>query len=548
MVRLDQGSALTDQLTRAESSVGLVSRASAKRRKTESQPVAASLSARLSFVAHGVRGDRQPSSTAIWSEWGEPHPQGGQTQDGSPPALSEGRTSWSITFAQAANFSAGVHYAAAMGSPLNIFTTINWGEAPGATSPYMRFRSLLELMRKWLRRRCGRAYFAYVWENPQGQNPHSHLVAYVPAPLRTEFARKVRDWVQAEAGFLLRGAIKIKGVFDLRGLVGYLVKGSDTQTRHAFETKAHHSRRQGPVASKRIGLSRSLDVAARRRAASTPQEDAEAAIEIRRPMGAIAADGELDPAKATPAGVAASPVCQCVTCPWGCHRVIGGSLERAEPLNTLQIQSLVSTDTASVTRRHAPSWMAAIVSAESDGQTNQPATSPLAFGQHGPKCGCTGLVGTSFLGAKGLRSGSPSQSPLKGLEATEWGCRRKLVNHKRCTLGAFGVAALRQRLSGVAQRYDPLRPAERVLRPCGADIFSLRSRQQRLCRLPPFREDACSLRVDRYTGPGEYGLAREPGLKRFHSMGKLEHDCRSVRNFCRECIASLAESCDQFFI
>jgi hypothetical protein len=155
---------------------------------------------------------------------------------------------------------------------------ITWDCAPSDVSANERFTRLTELLRKWLQQRYGQALFAYVWERPPGRLLHVNVLVHVEPADVAKFDQIVRMWVLRDAYDVRRGSVCCKKVWDLDGLVRYVLKGGDDVVRDAIQIPLHFPANQGQISFKRLGLARCLDAAARRRNAAA-----------RRPLGRLKA-------------------------------------------------------------------------------------------------------------------------------------------------------------------------------------------------------------------------------------------------------------------
>lgn len=208
-----------------------------------------------------------------------PSQTGGGCQPGWGGARNQrGRTSDELTLPQAKNIIEAARHATAIGLAFSHFITIHWAlagipdsQAAAATGAY------LTRLRDNVRKRGGRAAWAWVRENGDGKGSHLHVLAHVPSGV--PLGRMHRRWLKQITGKpYVRGTIlteRIGGTLasaqagtdsylvNLGEVVAYLVKGVSPATGAALRLDKLEP--GGRIIGKRCGTSENVGAAARRR-------------------------------------------------------------------------------------------------------------------------------------------------------------------------------------------------------------------------------------------------------------------------------------------
>lgn len=150
---------------------------------------------------------------------------------------------------------------------LNTFVVINfdfpeWDEL----KPQRQFRAIRTKARSWMYYKRNKRWVdpltdLRVWENANGIM-HVNWTLHVPAEFQDEFAKKLPMWIEAVFGECPKGCYKLTPVFNLNGLMRYMLKG--TQEAHAHRFGIRHSP-QGDVWGRRAQASACLGRTARDR-------------------------------------------------------------------------------------------------------------------------------------------------------------------------------------------------------------------------------------------------------------------------------------------
>lgn len=153
--------------------------------------------------------------------------------------------------------------------PLNVYAVINLRDSTRAC-PATVFESVRHKYRDWLTyhrsKRGGGAVpppaYVYALENPEGSIPQANWALHVPPSLRTEFEKKLPQWVQRAQGTLGNYDCDVQ---DIRAshamrLAKYIVKGTDPAFLDHFYLRelADEHGAQGDIWRKRAGVSPSL--------------------------------------------------------------------------------------------------------------------------------------------------------------------------------------------------------------------------------------------------------------------------------------------------
>lgn len=165
----------------------------------------------------------------------------------------------------AENIIQAVAFAWAIRNPMNYWLTVKLRNA----EDWMPYERLRREIARWQLRHMGKAVF--VWANEATEGPHIHILLHVPSGKARGFRRLVWGWVcprsrsRYDAGAVCCRKLPKHGYDShLKHIVRYIIKQADEGTRQFFS--ASKKRDKGIVLGKRWGVSRCLDVAARRAA------------------------------------------------------------------------------------------------------------------------------------------------------------------------------------------------------------------------------------------------------------------------------------------
>lgn len=192
-----------------------------------------------------------------------------------------GRRSTVLRLKEVQNILAAAVFTAQEHRPLNRHTTIHF-DACAITDPVTALRNYTKLARDWLATQG--ATFAYIWVREAGdaKGQHAHLLMHIPADLILAFARRERGWRKRIGAKRARGAFlstavgrsyrhgEVKMQYgdhygdDLRGIVGYLVKGAEPRAVKEFQLSRVEL--GGELWGKRTGMSENINRTARARA------------------------------------------------------------------------------------------------------------------------------------------------------------------------------------------------------------------------------------------------------------------------------------------
>jgi len=176
----------------------------------------------------------------------------------------------SITIAQARDFEEAARFAALRGHGPTAFVTLNWAHAPSRRLPDSidRLGAVRECMQKWLYRRRVPVVWLEVREHPRGDCDHAHWLVYVPRDHFSAFELAAARWVRQHADSFASSAVKVEPIYDLWGVVRYLLKGGDQEVRERFNCSRFRKPSQGVVYGPRIRVSHSIGKSARQAAAA----------------------------------------------------------------------------------------------------------------------------------------------------------------------------------------------------------------------------------------------------------------------------------------
>jgi hypothetical protein len=176
-----------------------------------------------------------------------------------------------ITKTQGDNLRQAIVHANHQGMPFNYLITVHWANA-GMKGNYRQCRQkLLELVGKFFYRR--KSPWAGIWVTEGGKlskEVHVHIAVHLPddIPLRV-FKKYLQKIVRSDDS----GEPDVRDVYDIHGLLGYLLKGCDPELYDYFQIPDKHRIEQGVVFGKRCGCTSTIDAQAR----SLSQEMARAA-------------------------------------------------------------------------------------------------------------------------------------------------------------------------------------------------------------------------------------------------------------------------------
>jgi hypothetical protein len=169
---------------------------------------------------------------------------------------------------------ASVRHAAAIGLPFNRFVTIAW-ELAGVEDIHAAQRTFCKFLYDWLKRQ--EAGVAYLWVLERGSTlgVHSHMLIHVPPALARRMSQLQPGWLKQAGAKRRSGYVKTLSIsrsyrsalsrdgltlhryaHDLKRVVDYLLKGSDTATRNRLGVR-HHAK-YGAISGQRVGRSRLL--------------------------------------------------------------------------------------------------------------------------------------------------------------------------------------------------------------------------------------------------------------------------------------------------
>jgi hypothetical protein len=169
-------------------------------------------------------------------------------------------------------------YAAAIGSPLNLYVVVNLHETMAKCAATI-FADIRHRFRDWLyyRRRKGcentpRPAYIYALENPNDAHPHANWAIHIPPELEAEFRRKLPQWVMKAQGACGSHDCHVQPINQdyAKKLAKYIVKATDPAFIAHFHL-ADEAADQGTIYGKRAGVSPSLGHAVRREANFRPQ-------------------------------------------------------------------------------------------------------------------------------------------------------------------------------------------------------------------------------------------------------------------------------------
>lgn len=186
------------------------------------------------------------------------------------------RGSFYLPHRAAANVTRAREFADALGRSLNTMVSINYGltdcRPEDMSASFERLRD--NYFGPWFRRTlrgplepAERGPPTYVWVAEGRPGHHNvHWMVHVPAALRSEFDRRLPEWLAKTAGAPLKGALHVQTARTPAGAIDYMLKG--LHPRHAKRFNIDHDY-QGEVTGKRCGVSKNLGPTAIKRARVT---------------------------------------------------------------------------------------------------------------------------------------------------------------------------------------------------------------------------------------------------------------------------------------
>lgn len=180
------------------------------------------------------------------------------------------RTSNHISRRQASNSRPAILLAAARGTPLNQFVTINFtvqemADEGAIAAALGRIRLRYSRWAKQPGVRSGGVPFdaAMVWNLENTGHWAAHLLIHVPPARLGHFKRAIRGWIEKESGRPVEaGALDVRAVDNVYGLRKYMLKGLDPAFCPLY--RIEHVP-QGAVRGKRFGYTQNLGPTACRR-------------------------------------------------------------------------------------------------------------------------------------------------------------------------------------------------------------------------------------------------------------------------------------------
>lgn len=169
-------------------------------------------------------------------------------------------------------------FAAAKGTPLNLYVVINLHESDAACATTI-FDRVRHKYRDWLNYRTRNdpagplpPLYVYTVENPSGDHHHVNWALHIPAKHRAAFEQRLPRWIEKTQGVCGPRDNHVASINSDRAkrLAKYIVKGTDPAfIRHFYLEGVHVP--QGDVWGKRAGVSPSLGATARRDASFRPR-------------------------------------------------------------------------------------------------------------------------------------------------------------------------------------------------------------------------------------------------------------------------------------
>lgn len=187
----------------------------------------------------------------------------------SPPLYIVGDTSASspIPFHHVENIIQAAGYALQLGFPLYHHLTIHW-----PTGNWNHHGDILRAIAEWQRYHVGHPIF--VWAKEANGGAHSHILLHLPRhkskALRKSIAKQLKKLTVLRS--LPTGTIQCRRISShgdpfqhMRNRLAYILKRADENTRQMLGVG---KRDFGEIDGKRVGMSQSLNVAARQKAGS----------------------------------------------------------------------------------------------------------------------------------------------------------------------------------------------------------------------------------------------------------------------------------------
>ena len=167
------------------------------------------------------------------------------------------------------------------GTPLNLFVSINFANAPSDLDPLARIGKLRDAMKAWMYRHAPGVPFCWfeAREKPRAKGEGVHLAVHVPPHLHAAFGRALPRWVAQHSAHITNDTCDVREVgyrwWERRD---YMLKAATMETKQALGMKRFSSKsHQGVIEGPRVRVSHSLGPTARDAAGYVPHALAQAA-------------------------------------------------------------------------------------------------------------------------------------------------------------------------------------------------------------------------------------------------------------------------------
>ena len=151
-----------------------------------------------------------------------------------------------------------------LGCPYNLVVVIHL-EDTLEKSANTAFREILQKYRVWQNYKSKKLglglspSYSFAHENPNN-NPHVHLVFYIPEELISEFKRKLPVWVEKVQGPIGPKTVKCSRIdhYSYKSIANYMMKGIEPEHVDRFNLRPYVDKKgfQGVVHGQRAGFSR----------------------------------------------------------------------------------------------------------------------------------------------------------------------------------------------------------------------------------------------------------------------------------------------------
>lgn len=176
-----------------------------------------------------------------------------------------------ISYSDAANVVAALHFANKIGLPPNVHVTVQWRFVESSLPIADRQARLLNKMGLWLRRRAEvPPVWVYAREVGLRKGEHLHLLVHVPARHLSTFRRQMEAWIHADAdpnGEVRGRAVDtrtIKPGHERDALKSYLLKEGAQDVLDQWVRPDHRKRATGgTLMGKRVKVSHAIGPKAR---------------------------------------------------------------------------------------------------------------------------------------------------------------------------------------------------------------------------------------------------------------------------------------------